>query len=339
MEHKLIKTDNYLLVGSNDDLRRGWFYCVRKNDIFQDEGEDVHCCNGDIRITAHLPLNNSPILEGVDLLPPMEDDVEKLADKLISCSDFIDVLLVKEVWKSGYNKAKEKYKYTEKDIIEYSNWLFKWCQYNRYRKLIDGVKPYGVGEFISDKDMFDKFLKEKSLQQPKYPVAFECEMENKIAIDGHTVIGSNSKTTTNSQGQTVLVGTYKYEYMKNIHLLPTESSKTELPLFPKIIISTERQNYSFKYAVQAFVKPDSAPEGIYLLVEIGTIHRPNARPLFSEMVEKAKKSFISEGCQIINTIYDERKPGPWLCSETYIKQHVQRLINLSQDNRVQFQII
>ena len=40
MEHKLIKTDNYLLVGSNDDLRRGWFYCVRKNDIFQDEGED-----------------------------------------------------------------------------------------------------------------------------------------------------------------------------------------------------------------------------------------------------------------------------------------------------------
>jgi hypothetical protein len=127
--------------------------------------------------------------------------------------------------------------------------------------------------------------------------------------------------------------------MKNIHLIPTESSKTELPLFPKIIISTERQNYSFKYAVQAFVKPDSAPEGIYLLVEIGTIHIPNARPLFSEMVEKAKKSFISEGCQIINTIYDERKPGPWLCSETYIKQHVQRLINLSQDNRVQFQII
>jgi len=70
MTHPIIKTENYLLVGSNDDLRRGWFYCVRKNDIFQDEGEDVHCCMGDIRIAAHLPLNNAPTLEGVPLLPP-----------------------------------------------------------------------------------------------------------------------------------------------------------------------------------------------------------------------------------------------------------------------------
>jgi hypothetical protein len=35
-------------------------------------------------------------------------------------------------------------------------------------------------------------------------------MENKIAIDGHTVIGSEPKTTTNPQGQTVLVGKYIY---------------------------------------------------------------------------------------------------------------------------------
>jgi hypothetical protein len=201
MEHKLIKTDNYLLVGSNDDLRRGWFYCVRKNDIFQDEGEDVHCCNGDIRITAHLPLNNSPILEGVDLLPPMEDDVEKLADKLISCSDFIDVLLVKEVWKSGYNKAKEKYKYTEEDILIIRN------------KLVSMLPTGDVSawDMIMAASNYTKWFDEyiQSLQQPKYPVAFECEMEVVgITDDGNNYI-EQPKTITNSQGQTVLVGTYK----------------------------------------------------------------------------------------------------------------------------------
>ena len=198
MEHKLIKTDNYLLVGSNDDLRRGWFYCVRKNDIFQDEGEDVHCCNGDIRITAHLPLNNSPILEGVDLLPPMEDDVEKLADKLISCSDFIDVLLVKEVWKSGYNKAKEKYKYTEEDI----------------RFAIKSAFMQGVERVPYLHQLEDNII--KALQQPKMPVAFECEEHQELCLNcewqhnscpnAEDCLKSKPKTITTPQGQTVWGG-------------------------------------------------------------------------------------------------------------------------------------
>ena len=33
-------------------------------------------------IIAHLPLNNSPILEGVDLLPPLEDEVDKYIQSL-----------------------------------------------------------------------------------------------------------------------------------------------------------------------------------------------------------------------------------------------------------------
>jgi hypothetical protein len=132
----------------------------------------------------------------MDLLPPLEDNVEQLAKGHFTPESFI----------SGYNKAKEKYKYTEDDMIEYSNWLFKWCEYNKYRKLIYGVEPYGIGEFISDKDMFVKFLKEKSHQQPKYPIGFECEMwYNEFA-------GKRSiKTTTNSQSQTVLEGKYIYE--------------------------------------------------------------------------------------------------------------------------------
>ena len=50
---------------------------------------------------------------------------------------------------------------TEQTAIEYSTWLFEWCEYNKYRKLMYGVKPYGSGDFISDKDMFQEFLKTK----------------------------------------------------------------------------------------------------------------------------------------------------------------------------------
>lgn len=39
---------------------------------------------------------------------------------------------------------------------------------------------------------------------------FEFEMEDELAIDGHTIIGRNPKTTTNSQGQEVACGKYVY---------------------------------------------------------------------------------------------------------------------------------
>jgi len=73
-----------------------------------------------------------------------------------------------------------------------------------WKACLDFNKPAGGDSGINLEDFI------QSLQQPKMPVAFECEMENKIAIDGHTVIGSEPKTTTNSQGQTVLVGKYIY---------------------------------------------------------------------------------------------------------------------------------
>jgi hypothetical protein len=55
----------------------------------------------------------------------------------------------------------------------------------------------------------------KSLQQPKYPVGFECEVER--IYPNHQTISKEydfddilieQKTTTNSQGQTVWVGKY-----------------------------------------------------------------------------------------------------------------------------------
>jgi len=86
------------------------------------------------------------------------DDVEKLADELISCSDSIDVKLVKEVWKAGYNKAKETYKYTEENL----------------RTVMIIATSKMINNRI-DLAVFDDII--QSLKQPKLHAEFECEIE------------------------------------------------------------------------------------------------------------------------------------------------------------------
>lgn len=116
-----------------------------------------------------------------------------------------DILSVLEVGvECGYKfgqKSKEKYKYTEEDVMDAFT-----------RGYIDGIERTEDITYYAD-----KFL--KSLSQPKnMPVGFECEMEE-ITIGGFVegkdeaiTIGKENKpkTTTNSQGQTQWVGKYIY---------------------------------------------------------------------------------------------------------------------------------
>ena len=44
--------------------------------------------------------------------------------------------------------------FTRIDLIEYSNWVINWCVENKYRKTIDGAKPYGSGEPKTDDELF-----------------------------------------------------------------------------------------------------------------------------------------------------------------------------------------
>ena len=190
MKHEIIKTDNYLLVVDGSEIKEGDYVLSKllEVNIFGKYYE----LSLYKKIIAHLPLNNSPILQGVDLLPPLEqeDDVEKL----IKIEQTINFLKGKgtiswyeqEKRKEYYNKAKEKYKYTDEDIK------------NAFKQFFNN-NMLSVEEII------------KSLSQPKIPVGFECEMENKIAMDGHTIIGSEPKTTTTPEGHTQWIGTYIYE--------------------------------------------------------------------------------------------------------------------------------
>jgi hypothetical protein len=214
MTHPIIKTENYLLVVDDSEIKEGdWFManqgahkCIRVDEntscpfiTLNNKGEEIgHFKTWKNNIIAHLPLNNSPILEGVPLLPPLEDEAigQPLVDYVNSkhtqeeCIGFI----------AGYNKAREKYKYTEENILIIRN------------KLVS-MLPKGD---VSAWDMifaasnytswFVNYI--QHLQQPKIPIGFECVMI-KWVDELYSMVVEEPKTTTNSQGQTVLVGTYK----------------------------------------------------------------------------------------------------------------------------------
>lgn len=204
MKHNIIKTDNYLLVADDSEIKEGDYRMNIQRGYVKlvDDAPEYYNQRNDVfkKVIAHLPLNNSPILEGVDLLPPLEDNVigKPMYDYVNEkhnqdrCMGFID----------GYNKAKEKYKYTEEDMR---------------KAFLSGVGITGEGynaEYSDDNDpdietefgeQADKFI--QSLSQPKMPTHFECEMKFKQMPDFHK---DEPKTTTNSQGQTEWVGNYIY---------------------------------------------------------------------------------------------------------------------------------
>jgi len=75
--HNIIKTPNYLLIVDDSKIELGsWHTCIYPEypleARFTDESTKYDICKGCRNIIAHLPLNNAPTLEGVDLLPPLE---------------------------------------------------------------------------------------------------------------------------------------------------------------------------------------------------------------------------------------------------------------------------
>jgi hypothetical protein len=256
MTYPIIKTENYLLIVDDSEIKVGdtIYYTIYGEDenevtdtepfrIGVDVVRDINVL-GNLefemeslialpkeckKIISHLPLNNSPILESVDLLPPLEDDenVEQIAedDWDIYGEQYKNTPIwdYREIYVAGYNKAKEKYKYTEKeynkikcilddiqeDLADYQNEIgIGMMDHNQWQQLfIDRV----ISSITSYEDL--------SLQQPKMPVGFECEMvyrvksgtiqEHKEGKAGYEYY--EPKITITPQGQTVWGGTYKYE--------------------------------------------------------------------------------------------------------------------------------
>ena len=207
MKNEIIYTDDYALILSDEHIKdvrphKGKYHLEDGLTInkFPDYLTDLGACK---LIIAHRPLTNAPILEGVPLLPEFsqEDDVVELALRTYPFGNSERNALI-----TGYNKAKETYKYTEDDLIAVWNVAFE-----------EGVS---LDDEINDPVSFKDVI--QSLQQPKRPKYFECEMEPKYkhigAVKG--IYGSGfrkqnlmyglPKTITNSQGQKELVGSYIY---------------------------------------------------------------------------------------------------------------------------------
>lgn len=223
-QFELIPTENYLLICSDDEIKKNDYFLHCKRILKADKSKYInaitydkdthlaeHNCN---KIIAHLPLNNAPLLEGVMLLPELVvEDVEKLAEEVIlkEGSIYKDAIIGKQKWIEGYKAATKVY--SEDDL----------------RKVVElTLEDAKISVIWSDtyhKHLSDNII--QSLKQPKYPKYFEAEMEwvnsrgetgkdfTDVAIYKESIKEYDAflreKTTTNQQRQIVLVGTYKYE--------------------------------------------------------------------------------------------------------------------------------
>ena len=116
-------------------------------------------------ITHHLPLNNAPVLEGIELLPPLEDEVKKLCPCI--GVDF------RVEWINGYNKSQETHPFTEEDMVEFHKWLLKeqWFYHFKHNEFNN---PFG--EIKSTKELLNLWKE----QQPKLSTAFDTETKQYI---------------------------------------------------------------------------------------------------------------------------------------------------------------
>jgi hypothetical protein len=215
MKHELIKTEDYLLVVSDEvieDVRPyvGRYHLEKGNMIHQFPTylTDLSECK---LIIAHRPLNEAPYLDGVDVLPEIEGDLH-IYDALGYAGSeghpdpqaFSDrQMALFQGYADGFEKAKETYKYTEEDILIIRN------------KLVD-ILPTGdvsawdmINAISSYTKWFDNFI--QSLNQPKLPIAFESYTQRFADSDNILKQWDGPKTFTNSEGRTEWFGKYKFK--------------------------------------------------------------------------------------------------------------------------------
>jgi hypothetical protein len=224
MKRNLIRINDYLFVMGDHYKSDKFPYLVIEKlntgeySIWQVDNPNDWDEKTQYQILVHVPLNGAPYLDGLDVLPRLNQDyeVDKLAEERFpikneAALDIIECLQIKqEVYAEGYNKAREKYKYTEEHVFGfltyYNSINFNKPEYRYKHPTMDG------SEREYNRSIDRKILAEyiQSLQQPKIPIAFECEMITRVydVYPKRTV--HKPKTITNSEGRIEWVGKYIY---------------------------------------------------------------------------------------------------------------------------------
>ena len=210
MTHQIIKTDNYLLVVDDSEIKDSdWTYNPMKGLVFISSlGLMISVNSFTKKIIAHLPLNGVPVLEGVDLLPPysrcQENDIELLIPfPEYHCRDGREIKTWMDGWeeghKEGYQVAREKYNLTLNKLID----------------MYIEKTGYGMDMWSKEENETMSTIADiiESLQQPKLPITFECEMEEKNNYhdsDEYEYEEEYVPKTTTINGHIVWVGKYIY---------------------------------------------------------------------------------------------------------------------------------
>ena len=229
MKHEIIYTQDFALIVSDEEITKGDFcYDLDASPGYKNHKSIVRClrtakdsywnknCK---KIIAHRPFTDAAILEGVPILPEpkQEDDVEKIAEEMLTSHPDFKAEGFSDYQNGrhnglidGYNKAKENYKYTEKDLRK---------AFTKYAFSSASNQPYNEKELEESFNEFIQFL------QPKRPQYFECKMDSVCRLMSADIVEkegwikekntkytySKPKTIINSQNQTELVGEYIYE--------------------------------------------------------------------------------------------------------------------------------
>ena len=207
MKYEIIYTEHYALIVS-DEKPDGFYYDTYLKDIRHTGGSEYGESSITKKIIAHIahrPLTDAPILEGVPLLPEFskEEDVKKLSLEMGleyyvgGNYDFENGV------RKGYNKAKETYNLTLTKLLD----------------LYIEETGYGMDMWSKEENQTMSTISKiiQSLQQPKRPEYFEtvCDCQecgaNKTNLSLDMGCENKMAKTTNSQGQTELVGEYSYE--------------------------------------------------------------------------------------------------------------------------------
>ena len=216
MKHNIIKTDNYLLVVDDSEIKEDdLIYDLDIKRIVKADGPKVATskksqCWYYKKIISHRPLNGAPYLDGVDVLSSLEDDVDSICIKDLQDFFGTDIHLTQKGeeylsnFKTGYNKAREKFLYTEEDMLQAAKYGYEFRDKTSFPE-----------HKFEDSCINNTKQWLQSLQQHKYPIAFECEMElvyypANWSKEGEERLPYRPKTFINSQGRIEWVGKYIY---------------------------------------------------------------------------------------------------------------------------------
>ena len=191
MKKEIVYTTQYALILSDGVIKEGDYFLTDDGRI-EIDALDWKAREWHKKIIGHLPLSDAPILEGVPLLPPLPqvDDIKELAEEnypIGDCWNSEQSLIRKLAFKNGYNKAKEKYKYTEEDLEKV--WLLA----------VENTLLKALNKDV-EKNYYQLL---ESFQQPSRPAHFELEHDDEFDDDRFVPL-----IKRNSQGHIELVGKY-----------------------------------------------------------------------------------------------------------------------------------